>query len=179
MSARGAVSAFLDRQSRTYERLLIRAFEDGVAHAATDLGVTLSVPTATRERVTNRLVGFYHPSLLKFQRQILALLASGADDQQVRDWFDRNAYRIQKTIDGLVWSAGEAGYAAAVSASDLPLYWNLDNGVIKHCATCPVFAAGSPYRGFAELPAWPGDGTTPCGGECYCYLTAGHAAPDQ
>lgn len=178
MSARGAVGAFLERQSRTYERLLVRAFDDGIAHASAELGVAPRITTAVRERTVNRLVGFYHPSLLKFQKQIIALLAQGADDQQVSDWFARNSYRIQKTINGLIWSAGEAGYAAVVSASDLPIHWNLDGSVIKHCATCPVFAAGSPYRGFSELPAWPGDGTTECGGECYCYLTAGHATPD-
>lgn len=172
MSARGAVGAFLERQSRTYERLLVRAFDDGIAHAGEELGVAPQVATATRERVVNRLVGFYHPSLLKFQKQILALLASGADDQQVSDWFARNAYRIQKTIDGLIWSAGEAGYAAAASAAGFDLWWVLDTGVVKHCATCPVFAEGSPYKSFLELPAWPGDGTTECGGECYCWIRA-------
>ena len=178
MSARGAVGAFLERQSTTYERLLLRAFEDGIDHASEELGVTPHIARDVRGRVVNRLVGFYQPSLLKFNKQILALLASGADDQQVSNWFTRNAYRVQKTIDGLIWSAGEAGYAAAVSASDLAVYWNLDNGVSKHCATCPIFAEGSPYRSFAELPAWPGDGTTPCGGECYCYFTFGRAVPD-
>jgi hypothetical protein len=57
-----------------------------------------------------------------------------------------------------------------VGASDPDEYFNWNEGAAeKHCEVCPSLSAGSPYR-IADLPSFPGDGSTPCLFACLCSL---------
>lgn len=78
--------------------------------------------------------------------------------------------RLRLLIDGLLWSASELGYGAAVTRAGRRLYWNLDPAA-EHCEDCPALAAGSPYRSVAEIGGTPGSGVSKCGARCRCYLT--------
>jgi hypothetical protein len=49
------------------------------------------------------------------------------------------------------------------------IYWNLGT-TEKHCGVCPDLAAGSPYKP-QDLHQVPGDGSTPCRGNCDCTLS--------
>ncbi len=49
------------------------------------------------------------------------------------------------------------------------LWWTLGTNE-RHCGACPALAAGSPYDP-KDLNQVPGDGNTPCRGNCDCTLS--------
>lgn len=55
------------------------------------------------------------------------------------------------------------------AGDDDELYDWVLGAVEEHCPDCPQWAAMSPFMK-GTLPLYPGDGTTPCKGNCYCHL---------
>lgn len=174
-----AILDYLTAQSRRFDTLLERAYEDGRRHAAADLRADLPhSPHQLRDHALARLRAFYHPHLLRFTRDLMATVRAGSADpdhgrNRLALWFDTNRWRLDRALDGLLWSAAETGYAQTLAQLNVPIRWVTDPHS-DTCWMCQDFESGSPYRGWADLPAVPGDGTTPCGDRCHCVLMVGN-----
>jgi hypothetical protein len=104
---------------------------------------------------------------MRYLRNFLEDLSIG---KYVRDDGSLNTGRIERRA--LLYPQGMTGTAneTFVLASNPETLWTWKLGpVTAHCEDCPSFAAGSPYRS-AELPAYPGDGSTACLFNCGCEL---------
>lgn len=168
-----AISDYLSHQAQRFDALASAAFADGVAQVREEHNLPEQpVNHAQREALLARLRRFYQPHLLRYVRDLYGMVArAGArpDPALINQWFVANGWRLTGALDGLVWSAAEAGYAYSAGQADLSVAW-VEDKESDHCWMCEAFAQGSPYTGWQSLPAIPGDGTTPCGSNCHCIL---------
>lgn len=68
------------------------------------------------------------------------------------------------------------GAVARAAGGPWRVWWEL--GAAQHCVGCSDYAAGSPYTP-DSLPAVPGDGSTPCRGNCKCSLRFERVPPAE
>lgn len=172
---RTAIRGFLDANAQAYDRLADQAFDDGLAQFAEEFGRKVDVHPNERAAVIRRLNTFHQPSLIRIHNELVALASTAEAPDAIDRWFTANEHRLEAAIGGILWSASEAGYAHAATVAGERLFWNLEDGV-HHCWLCPLYASGGPYNA-TTLPAFPGDGSTPCGGRCHCYVTFGKRDP--
>lgn len=155
-----------------YERLVLAAFLDGVAqYNEGDPGQSpMTVQERDRQRAIRTILLYYLPGLVRLHNEALHIVLTAPDKVvALNTWFDKNRKRIEAAFEGMLWSASEAGLAAAAQVAGKYVDWNLDP-VAEHCGDCPELADGSPYT-FATLPGYPGSGISACGGRCKCWLS--------
>jgi hypothetical protein len=92
--------------------------------------------------------------------------------QQLKDWFDKNKYRLTDLmLGGVVWYGINYGFAkAAIVAQDETfLYW-LTEKDSKVCSNCKLLESNNPYSKDNPLTTLPGGGKTICGSRCRCII---------
>jgi len=174
-AARLAALRYALEQPARLDHLYRAAVAHGVARARRELGLPESVTpgAVVVRRGEMRAQAFYHAHVLRGVRDLLAAYRAARErgddpEKTLRDV----ARRLDRTLAGIRWLGAEAGYvAAALAVPGVRVIWQPD----PHsdlCWLCDAFAKGSPYHSWQELPAIPGDGTTPCGDHCHCSLVA-------
>lgn len=136
------------------------------------------------DRVTVAIGDQHHTFAIGKPQTLTFKLAGGGGigerEDNLASWQANVGARLVLQAD-LTWSGGQDGYVAAGFGDSAnpyqSLWWDLEP-TAQHCATCPMFAAGSPYdppwtQGGNILNATPGDGNTECGAGCKCSLRYG------
>ncbi len=99
------------------------------------------------------------------------ILAGRYTDPETGDLLLNQIYNRQRLYLGK--ARGTAGQATVDNLhKDDEIYWRL-GGVEEHCNECPVYAEMGPWFK-DDLFATPGNGSTPCLGNCKCHLEFTH-----
>jgi len=170
VAAQDTAHKFVHGTYALYQRLLLLAFLDGSHQFSRETGSDPVVPDDDRQRAIRLLLLYYLPGLVKLHNEALHISLTAPDKPAALNaWFDKNRKRLETAIEGLLWSASEAGYAATAQAADRRVDWMLDGGA-DHCPDCPAIADSGPYT-FSTLPGYPGSGISVCGARCRCWLS--------
>lgn len=102
-------------------------------------------------------------------------LAPGSKDHPGRTsaaavaaWAKSNAYRLAMGAGLAVWGGEQHGFAQAANADGKLLAWICADDDAS-CGDCE-YMGDQPPMAEADWPAFPGDGSTQCGGGCRCTM---------
>lgn len=184
-AAKGAQLQFVGVKSAADWRTLWQRFLDvagdffdsamslGVDEAEKILGATISDDTLKRLR--DELQARIDANVQFVSDLLRPDVESGLYDSDDPD--EQTA--LDAKLDARLGRYADALYPTAIRGAVVPvaeegvlMRWILDAGA-DHCDRCPDLAAGGPYTdddGSNPLPTYPGDGDTPCFGNCRCSI---------